>query len=114
MNMGKSLRKIRRQGPSQQAVQAVRQLSSSVKSLESIKDLGTGIETLVQLAPVIEETSKLVEALIEDYETLATENEVQRETFLRLLITLSNDSEENIRKVENDLREALLKERAGT
>lgn len=109
--MSKALRKIKRQGTSLQAVKAVENLVGAVKSLGSVQGFGEGLQSLVALEPMIKETSELVNALVEDYETLAKENEVQRETFLRLLIALSNDSEQNIRKVESVLRDEVLKER---
>jgi len=108
--MSKALRKIKRQG-GQQAVQAVESLMGAVKSLESVQGLGEGLKGLVALEPMIKETHQLVNTLVEDYDNLAQESEVQRETFLRLLIALSQDSEKNIRKVEEILREEVLKER---
>lgn len=60
------------------------------------------------------DVDKLLSSLVEDCETLARENAILRETFLRLLIVLSDDSEENIRKVEAEIRGTLLREREGT
>lgn len=103
--MSRSLRKI---GRKQEALKAFSELSRAIPKLQgSIK----GIVEALPKEGQPSDTEKLVSALIEDAEALSVEQEVQRETFIRLLIALSEDSEENIRKVEAEVRAAVLKER---
>jgi hypothetical protein len=105
--MSRSVRRLRR---NQDAVKALAELSRAIPKLQG------SIQGITQALPAGTDPSVqvLVDALVEDVQTLARENEVLRETFLRLLIALSEDSEENIRKVEATLREEVLKEREGT
>ncbi len=73
-----------------------------------------GLAKALPAGSLNDDAQKLLASLVEDCETLARENALLRETFLRLLIALSEDSEENIRTVEAEIRGTLLREHEGT
>jgi hypothetical protein len=106
--MSRSVRRLRR---NQDAVKALAELSRAIPKLQGSLQ---GITQALPAGTVDPSVQQMINALVEDTQTLARENEVLRETFLRLLIALSEDSEENIRKVEAALREDILKEREET
>lgn len=102
-------RALRRLSRNQEAKKALLELSSAIPLLQShIKGIAGALPT----AP--DDTQKLLAALVEDCETLARENAILRETFLRLLMMLGDDTDQNIRKVEAEIRASLLKEHEGT
>jgi hypothetical protein len=106
--MSRSLRRISRNQGAQKALldltNAIPKLQGSIRGI--VEALPAG-----QMSPDVQ---ALVTSLVEDCQTLARENKVMRETFLRLLILLGEDSEENIRKVEAEIRANLLKEHEDT
>jgi hypothetical protein len=107
--MSRQVRRLRR---NQDAVKALAQLSQAIPQLQgSIRGIAQALPTGVAHD---ENIQKMFDSLVEDCQTLARENAVLRETFLRLLIVLSEDSEENIRKVEEMLRVTVQEELKGT
>jgi hypothetical protein len=103
--MSRSVRRLRK---SQEAQKALADLTRLVPKLQG------GLRDIVKALPQAEsgqvsDNDRLLAALVEDVEALNREAAVQRETFIRLLIALSEDSEENIRKVESTIREEVVK-----
>jgi hypothetical protein len=56
------------------------------------------------------DVQKLLESLVEDVQALSRENAILRESFLRMLALLGEDSEGNIRRVEAEIRANVAKE----
>lgn len=109
--MSRSLRRISRNQEAKKAVLELSKLSMAIPVLQK------NIRGVIDALPTNgsnDDTQKLLAALVEDCQVLARENEILRESFLRLLTVLSEDSAENIRKVEAEIRSNIVKEYEGT
>jgi len=90
--------------------QLVTQLSRALDAVESMKGLPGSLGALGELEGLLRESQGLVERLTEDYQKLAQEMSIQRETFLRLLERLGEDGEKNIRQAEAVIRAEVVEE----
>lgn len=64
---------------------ASNKLEQAMGALSQIKEAGDVSKLAKDLHDQLEETKRITDAMVEDYETLATELEVREEVFLRLL-----------------------------
>jgi len=110
--MSRSLRRISRNQEAKKALLDLSKLSTAIPDLQ--KNIRGVIDALPANVTADEDTQKLLAALVDDCQTLAQQNAILREGFIRLLVVLSGDSEENIRKVEAEIHADLVKEYEGT
>lgn len=115
--MSNRLRKLQRRGMEGPTIrkfrqdQALEKLNEAMGALHQLTDLKDNFAGIQELDKLIRETHAVVNAVVGDCQEVANENEILRETFLRLLVTLSGDPEEHIRKVEELIRAKVIEER---
>lgn len=109
--MSRALRRISRNREAKKALSDLVMLSNAIPALQGSLQ---GLTSALPKGSLDVKVQELLDALVEDCQTLARENQILRETFLRLLIMLGDDTEENLRKVEAELRLNVTKELEGT
>lgn len=107
--MSSAARRLRRLQDKKQP-ELASQLARALSAVEQISAVQGDLGVLGELKELLEESQGLVERLTDDYQKLAREMIVQRETFLRLLERLGEDGAKNIRQVEAAIRAEVVEE----
>jgi len=106
------LRRLRRQ----QLQRPLDQLGEALKAVEGISKVQGQLEELKNLEEILQDSQRLVKGLVEDFQTLYLELDIQRETFIQVVARTScvPTTEESVRTLEGEIRQALKKKGAAS